>query len=273
LFSSPIKVKPTRSSFSRARFHFHALVDARRSRARLDGAGKVYAGGLASCAHFPVTQNAYQTSRMGPDYDGFIAKFDPSQTGGASLLYSSYLGGSGGDSFVAAVTADAAGNISSTGATSSGAFPVTSGALQAESASASINAQGYSFTDALINKINPAAQGTAQIVYSTYVGGSFYDYGYGIAVDSAGRIAIAGASNTIDFPTTPDAFECCFDGALGAYRGFVVHADPSKPGHAGLLYSTYVGGITGSDVISALAMDNTGIMLRWPEPLPRRRSR
>jgi uncharacterized protein (TIGR03437 family) len=224
----------------------------------VDASGKVYAGGLASSAHFPVTQTAYQTSRLGPDYDGFVAKFDPTQTGGASLLYSSYLGGGGGDSYVTAVAADAAGNIYSTGVTSSSAFPVSTGAFQSQSASAGLNAMGYSFTDAFINKLNPAAQGAAQIAYSTFVGGSFYDFAYGIAVDSAGRIAIAGATDTFDFPVTPDAFECCFDGAVGAYRGFVVRADPSKSGHAGLLYSTLVGGITGSDGLSSIAVDSAG---------------
>ena len=224
----------------------------------VDASGKVYAGGLTSSTHFPVTQNAYQSSRQGPGFDGFVAKFDPTQAGGASLLYSSYLGGTGGNTAVYAVASDSAGNIYSTGTTASSAFPVSAGAFQNKSASAGVNATGYSFTDAFINKINPSAQGTAQIAYSTFVGGSFYDYGYGIAVDSAGRVAIAGATDTFDFPVTPDAFECCFDGALGAYRGFVVRADPSKSGTSGLLYSTLMGGITGSDFLNAIAVDSAG---------------
>lgn len=224
----------------------------------VDASGKVYAGGVTSSTHFPVTQTAYLSSRQGPAYDGFVAKFDPTQTGGASLLYSSYLGGTGGNTTVNAVASDSAGNIYSTGSTNSSAFPVTANAFQNQSASAGLDAMGYAFTDAFINKLNPSAQGTAQIVYSTYVGGEFYDYGYGIAVDSSGRIAIAGATDTIDFPVTPDAFECCFDGALGAYRGFVVRADPSKSGTAGKLYSTLVGGITGSDSLYSIAIDSAG---------------
>jgi uncharacterized protein (TIGR03437 family) len=224
-----------------------------------DAAGLVYAGGTANSSHFPVTQSAYQKNRLGPDYDGFVAKFDPSQTGAASLLYSSYLGGgSDGDSFVNAVAADSVGNIFATGGTYSATFPVTAGAFQSKSGSAAPNAMGYSFTDAFLTKINPAAQGPGQIAYSSYTGGFGYDYGVGIAVDSAGRITIAGATNTFDFPTTPDAFECCFAGTLGDYRGFVVRADPSKAGSAGLVYSTYFGGVNGSDILAAVALDSTG---------------
>ena len=59
--------------------------------------GKIYLTGFTTSADYPVTANAYQSTRPGGTFDGFVAEFDPSQSGTASLVASTYLGGSGQD--------------------------------------------------------------------------------------------------------------------------------------------------------------------------------
>ena len=96
-----------------------------------------------------------------------MTKFNPD---GSALIYSTYLGGSASES-AGGIALDSAGNAYVTGYTDSFDFPT-------------MNAIQPSFSggeDAFITKIN--ANGTA-LVYSTYLGGSGTQEGWGIAVDS-----------------------------------------------------------------------------------------
>ena len=55
-----------------------------------------------------------------------------------------------------------------------------------------------------MTKLNPTGSG---LVYSTYLGGSDYDYGGGIAVDTSGNAYVTGLTFSSDFPTTAGAFQ------------------------------------------------------------------
>jgi hypothetical protein len=87
----------------------------------LDPAGKVLVTGETSSDDFPQLE-AFQTTRAG-GRDAFLAQFDTSQAGTASLLYSSYLGGSA-DDVAFGVAADSSGNAWVVGETASADFPV-----------------------------------------------------------------------------------------------------------------------------------------------------
>jgi len=89
----------------------------------VDGAGSAYLTGFTTSTDFPTTPGAFDTSRAGPD--GFVTKLD---AGGGALLYSTFLGGSGGD-HASGIAIDSAGNAHVAGTTSSVDFPTTSGAL------------------------------------------------------------------------------------------------------------------------------------------------
>ena len=112
--------------------------------------------------------------------------------------------------------------------------------------------------NAFVAKLNPAASGAASLLYSTYLGGDGYDWGYGIAVDSAGFAYVTGETQSSNFPTLN-----AFQGTLGTIQGnaFVAKLNPAASGAASLLYSTYLGGSGGSgtgDVGYGIAVDSAG---------------
>jgi hypothetical protein len=128
---------------------------------------------------------------------------------GSALLYSTYLGGSGGD-FGKGVAIDTSGNACVTGFTYSSNFPVTLGAFQTEFGGDICN--GAICADAFVSKFD--ATGSA-LVYSTYSGGSSADGGTGIAVDASGNAYVTGDTGSTDFPTTAGGFQSTYGGGPG----------------------------------------------------------
>ena len=84
----------------------------------VDGARNAYVTGRTSSTNFP-TANPVQISNAGGTYDAFVTKIDAS---GSTLVYSTYLGGSGSDGG-SAIAVDGAGNAYVTGDTDSTNFP------------------------------------------------------------------------------------------------------------------------------------------------------
>jgi DNA-binding beta-propeller fold protein YncE len=93
----------------------------------VDGAGKIYVTGQAA-ASFPTTDNAYQRTFDGL-WKAFVAKIDPTQSGMAGLVYSTYLGGTTLSDFGYDIALDADGKVYVTGATQTDDFPTTAGAF------------------------------------------------------------------------------------------------------------------------------------------------
>lgn len=206
----------------------------------VDSSGNAYLTGVEeSSSSFPVTLGAFQTTCGGfANFQGnaFVAKFDPTKSGNTSLIYSTCLGGSGGDSGHA-IAVDASGNAYITGLTFSTDFPTTS-PFQAA------NAGGG---DAFVTKLN--ATGSA-LVYSTYLGGSASDQGFGIALDSSGNAYVTGFTQSTNFPTA-SSFQAA---EAGGQDAFVAKLNPAG---SALLYSTYLGG-SGDDFGHAIAVDSSG---------------
>ncbi|MCC3371656.1 SBBP repeat-containing protein [Cohnella sp. REN36] len=172
---------------------------------------------------------------VGDDYDAdYPLVIDP------SLLYSTYLGGTGTETGFA-IAVDGAGNAFVTGQTASLNFPITPGAFQPALA-------GSVSSDALVTKLN--AEGTA-LVFSTYLGGTSLDLGMGIAVDGAGLAYVTGQTISSDFPVTPGAFQT----TIGGNRdGFVTKLNFDG---TALVYSTYLGG-SSVDNGNAITVDGAG---------------
>jgi hypothetical protein len=92
----------------------------------LDSSNNAYIVGRTSSLGLPVTPNAFQSTNHGGNDDAFLTELTATSS---SLIYSSYLGGSGTDQ-AAGVAVDTTGDVYVTGATSSYDFPTTPGAFQ-----------------------------------------------------------------------------------------------------------------------------------------------
>jgi hypothetical protein len=209
----------------------------------VDSSGDAYVAGYTYSADFPM-QNALQPNNAG-GVDAFVAELSPN---GASLIYSTYWGGSL-DDVGTGIAVDSKGNAYLSGYTESTNFPVTSGAFQ--------TTYGNGAHNGFVVKFN---SGGAQIGYSTYLGGSGDDYAYAGAVDSAGDAYVTGATNSTNFPTL-NALQPNYAGgqcavAPNTFPCFDVFVSKINSAGSALLFSTYLGG-TGSDYGYAIALDSS----------------
>jgi hypothetical protein len=200
----------------------------------IDALGNAYVTGSTGSTDFPTTLAAFQTTLSG-FFDAFVTKLNPA---GSTLLYSTYLGGSALDQGLG-IAVDASDNVYMTGDTDSSNFPITAGAFQTTSGGS---------RDTFVTKLSPTG---AALVYSTYLGGSDFEQGGGIAVDALGNAYVTGATQSANFPTTAGAFQTTNPGTLLA---FVTKLDPTG---TALVYSTYLGGIGFSEGFG-IAADATG---------------
>ena len=197
----------------------------------VDAAGNTYYSGFTSSTDFPVGGAAIPKAAYGGGvFDGFVAKLaaDASQ-----FLYTTYLGGSFGDS-ATALAVDRAGNAYVTGFTQSPNFPTTPGAHQTI-----LGGSG----DAFVSKLDP----NGALVYSTFIGGSGFEDSQQVIIDSNGLACITGVTNSTDLQTTPDAFQTTPQGEADAYVAIL-----SATGGQ-LRYASYVGG-SENDVGLGIAM-------------------
>jgi hypothetical protein len=201
----------------------------------LDSTGNTYIAGSTTSTNFP-TAGAFQSTATG-GLDAFVTKLNAA---GSALVYSTYLGGSGGDVGLA-IAVDSAGNAYVTGVTSSTTFP-TANARQATTGG---------FSDAFVTKLNAAG---SALVYSTYLGGSGNESGFGIAVDSAGNAYITGPTQSFNFPTANALQGTKGDASTSNNDVFI-----SKLNAAGsaLTYSTYLGGLS-DEKPGNIAVDSAG---------------
>ena len=220
-----------------------------------DNTGNIYVTGYTQSANFSVSPGAYQSvcndGRVecgdGAIGDVFVTKISPS----GSLLYSTYLGGSGTD-WGYGIAIDKEGDAYVTGWTTSSDFPLSSGAfgtVYCKSQSGNCTA-GTAF----ITKLNPTG---SALVYSTYLSGSWWVQANGIAVDSAGDAYVTGTTQAPDFPTTPGAFQTVCgagDDCIYYYDAFV--SKINRDGTA-LVYSTFLGG-QGFEYGQSIAVDSAG---------------
>ncbi len=197
----------------------------------VDAAGAAYVTGETPGLGFPTTPGAFDpehAANPGATPSAFVTKVAPD---GASLAYSTFLGGSAGDT-ARAISLDASGAAYVTGDTQSSDFPTTPGAYD--------TSLSGDLEDVFVTKLS--ADG-ASLDYSTYLGGEFRDVGFGIAVDASSAACVVGYAAQ-GFPTTNGAFDTVADGL----DAFVTRLAPDG---ASLLFSTFLGG---GDFDSAVAV-------------------
>jgi len=188
----------------------------------VDSSDNAYVTGQTHSSSFHTTPGAFQTtcgSCTGGNSNAFVTVLNPA---GSAYVYSTFLGGNvidAGDGIVV----DSSDNAYVTGVTESSNFPTTSGAYQ--------TTYGGS-TDAFVTKVNPAG---SALVYSTYLGGSAYDTGAGIAIDGSNNAYVTGETESSNFPTANPT-----QSALGGGSdAFVTELNSTG---SQLIFSTYLGG-------------------------------
>ena len=198
----------------------------------VDDGGNTYVTGYTESKDFPL-ENPLQISSGGGSQDVYLSKLNAE---GSALVYSTYLGGKNSDRGESIVV-DRVGNTYVTGFTGSKDFP-TQNPIQ-------VDLRGSS--DAFVLKMN--AEGSA-LVYSTYLGGSATDDGWGIAVDSTGNAYVTGYTYSDDFPTQ-NPIQVDLRGSSDVFIS-KLNAEGSA-----LVYSTLLGGSATEDG-RAIAVDDLG---------------
>ena len=206
----------------------------------VDGDGNAYVAGKTDSDDFPTTLGSFDPTFNG-NTDAFVTKLNPA---GSALVYSTYLGGSGeaasGTDAGIGVAVDGTGNAYVTGWTGSEDFPTTSGAFQT-----ALAAPGH---DVFVTKMS--MDGSA-LVYSTFLGSTRFDTGFGIAVDAAGHAYVTGVVGFDDFPTTANAFQTSRGGSAGDTDAFVTKLNASG---SALDCSSFLGG-SGTEKATGIAVD------------------
>ena len=210
----------------------------------------VYLAGRALTG-FPTTTGAFQesnNSELATDEDVVLVQFDPQGNGAGDLVYSTYLGGSGRDG-ASDLAVDGAGKAYIGGYTSfyiTGAhpFPITDDAFQPLPKKLKRNQRQYF---RFLTVLHPGHQGPDDLVYSTFLNyrsATIYGYPF-LALDEWGRVYLTGYCRE-EIATTAGAFDESYNGgeARSWEDTFLMILDPSIPGPAALLYSTYFGGYT-----------------------------
>jgi Big-like domain-containing protein/beta-propeller repeat-containing protein len=211
----------------------------------VDSAGNAYVTGSTRSIDFP-TKNPLQAVNHAASVTAFVTKINAT---GSALVYSTYLGGSNLD-VGSRIAVDGAGNAYVTGYTESTDFPTTPGAFQRVCSGSC----GTNSGDAFVAKINPTG---SALVYSTYLGGSGADGGFGIAVDSAGNAYVGGFTQSANFPTTTGAFQTVCNGGSGCGSWGDAFVTKINPTGSALVYSTFLGGSAAETGVS-IAVDSAG---------------
>lgn len=198
----------------------------------VDGSGNVYVAGFTGSTTFPGVDGSSLQPSNGGDWDMFLTKINPT---GTAIIYSTYIGGNGGNEYPQAMALDSSNNVYLTGGTNSTDFPGASG-----SSIQSTFAGGW--RDSFAMKIN--SSGSA-IVYSTYLGGSDDDLGFGIAVDGSGNAYVTGPTASSTFPgVSGSSIE-----STNTSGGFLTKINAAG---TAIVYSTFIEGAT------VVAVDGSG---------------
>jgi MYXO-CTERM domain-containing protein len=203
----------------------------------VDASGNVYVTGQTYSYGFPTTGGFDTTCGDCANYyyQAFVTKVDAA---GANLVWSSYLGGGGSTSdYGYGVAVDSGGNAYVTGYTESSDFPIVGG----------FQTMMSGFSDAFVVKVDASG---SSLAWSSYLGGTSSEYGYGIGVDASDNVLVAGYTFSPDFPV-PGGFDTVLDGGLDA---FVTKVDATG---ASLVWSSFLGG-SSSDQANGLAVDGSG---------------
>ena len=205
--------------------------------------------GTSSSINYPVTATAFQTTMNGGTATGYAAYGFNYTAGcdivvtkvnaaGNGLVAATFIGGAGndgilegsllhynyGDAFRGEIINGLNGDIVFASTTKSSDFPVTAGAPQNIMLGTS---------DAVLVSLNP---NLSALNFSTFIGGTNFDSGYSVQLNSSGEFYVCGGTISNDFPATANGLLTTFQG--GDADGFIAHVNPNG---TAILNATYIG--------------------------------
>jgi hypothetical protein len=184
----------------------------------IDRQGFAYAAGRTDSPAFPTTPGAYDRTYNGPPFDVFVTKLNRT---GSDLVYSTYVGGELND---AAFDIDVRRKRAYvTGSTTSAGFPTTPGAFRRA------DPDGPGVSDAFFFVMGKHG---AALEYSTYLGGTGFDQGFGVAV-RGNDVFLTGATDAANFPTTAGSFQPVDPNPAAGVEGREVYATKLRVNPAG----------------------------------------
>lgn len=208
----------------------------------LGNANTVFVSGVTGSWDFPTTPGCYQPSYAG-NWDAFLChlSLERESPPADQLLYSTYLGGSDADA-ACAIGLDPSGDVWVSGFNFSGNFPTTPDAY-----SRTRRANDDAFLTRL--RVDAALPPAEQLVYSTLIGGSGYDYSQAHTVDDTGTITVVGCRmGNGDFPMTDPG------GSEGFIAQFKPAGDDGEPPYV-LRYASSVGNMWYPKAIAKTSAD------------------
>lgn len=213
-----------------------------------DAGFNIYVTGSTTSTDLPIAGTPFQgTLHSGATANVFVSKLDPT---GTTLVWSTYLGGSGTDASVG-IAVDAAGDAYVAGTTTSPDFPTSTSGFQTAPKAAG--------THGFVSELDPNG---SVLKYSTYLSGSLTDTMAGMTLDNKGFVYVIGITHSTDFPTVPSPVPAPLPSTMpaGASQAFFVSKlNPATSGTDSLIFSSYFGGGTPNNGIMAgggIAVDN-----------------
>lgn len=201
----------------------------------IDATGNIHIGGETQSIDFPIVNPVQGESRGGGD--GFLITFS---SGGESIVFSDYFGGSGADS-VRGIVAASPNTICICGDTTS---PDLEDGLKS-----GIAKQIGTGTNAFAACINTALQ---ERQFAMYLGDeNGFSGARAIALDSNNAIVVVGETSSPSFPVSEDAFQSTLNVPAGTASGFVVRLTAGGVRD----YGTYLGGSNGPSSVNDVALD------------------
>jgi len=213
----------------------------------LDQNGNVFVSGATSSMNFPISAGAYQSTRKtGGTYgdDIFISKFDGNLS---TLMASTYIGGTG-DDFSEAMAIDGNGNVCIGGWITSTNFPTAVDAYDR-----SYSGGAY---DAIVAKLN---SDLSSLIGSTFLGGTAWDFVYGMALDQEDNIYVTGHTASTNFPVSSQAYDRTYNGLGGQGVGDDVFITKLNSTLTQLKASTYLGGSAWDNGYALLVSKNGAV--------------
>jgi len=224
----------------------------------VDAAGNAYVTGNTCSADFPATSGNFATIHTNPAakvcQDAFVVKLDPTAS---TLIFSDFIGGSGGSSVGAHVAVDSSQNVYVAGATGATTFPTVSSIGPMAPTPCGLSSAGFNCPDGFILKLSPDG---SQLLWSSLLGGNQASGAFQVKLNPvSGDLVVLGETNSSIFQPAPTTLETAFGGGTCAnsnpcFNSFLLGLDPAS---GVLRYGTYIGG-PGNDWSSGLAFDKSG---------------